>query len=307
MKSMDHSKLAIGMFAGGIAGILAALTFIGVLYTRSEADTRLLIVAEREKTRAEVAAVLARLETIEESLGIVTENAADVREELARQAEELAVQSNRPEPKSQDELLRGAVAGIAPSVVSIAVEVLRESVFTEVDEATGFFISSTGHIATNRHVVEEKNARYYAILNDGSRKKVSVVYLDPLVDFAILKLNGVSGIRPAVLGSSAGLAPGQLVFAIGNVFGEYENTVSVGVISALGRDIEARDSKGNKETLKNVIQTDAAINPGNSGGPLVNLNGEVVGVNVATIRGGQNISFAIPIDSVKSAVSAITR
>jgi len=102
------------------------------------------------------------------------------------------------------------------------------------------------------------------------------------------------------LGTADNLELGQTAIAIGNALGEFQNTVSVGVISGLHRSVQALDDNGNIATLNDVIQTDAAINPGNSGGPLLNLNGEVIGVNVAIVRSAQNIGFAIPINKIKN-------
>jgi len=109
-----------------------------------------------------------------------------------------------------------------------------------------------------------------------------------------------------VFGDSDTLKLGQSVFAVGNALGEYNNSVSVGIISGLNRNLQASDN-GQIEELKAVIQTDAAINPGNSGGPLVNLNGEVIGVNVAYSQNAENIGFAIPINAIKAIINSYTR
>jgi serine protease Do len=120
-----------------------------------------------------------------------------------------------------------------------------------------------------------------------------------------MKISG-SNYSKVDLGNSSSLKLGQSVFAVGNALGEYNNSVSVGIVSGLNRDIQASGG-GSTESLTGVIQTDAAINPGNSGGPLVNLDGQVVGVNVATVLGSQSIGFSIPVDSVKSIISNIVK
>lgn len=232
--------------------------------------------------------------------------------------------------KSQDELLTAAVAKVAPQVVSIVVskdvpllEVTYENPFgndpffkdfgiripvyrqkgverQKVGAGTGFLISANGYILTNRHVVSDETASYTVLLADGTQKQASVVYRDSTQDIAIVKIAG-SGYGYATFGNSDSLKLGQTVVAIGNALGEYNNSVSVGIISGLDRTIQASGSGGTEE-LSHIIQTDAAINPGNSGGPLLNLSGQIVGVNVATVAGSSNISFSIPINAVKGIV-----
>lgn len=169
----------------------------------------------------------------------------------------------------------------------------------EVGAGTGFIISTDGMIITNRHVVEDETASYTVLFNDGSKKDATILAIDTLLDIAFLKIEGTD-YKPLKIGSSEGLKVGQSVIAIGNALGEFSNTVSTGVVSGLNRSIQATDqSGGNVETLSNVIQTDASINFGNSGGPLLDIKGNVIGVNVARSDSGDNIGFAIPIDVVK--------
>ena len=174
----------------------------------------------------------------------------------------------------------------------------------EIGGGSGFFVSSDGLIVTNKHVVDQKNAEYTVFTNDGKKHIAKVVARDPVLDIALIKIEG-SGFPYLALGDSDPLQVGQSVIAIGNALGEFRNTVSVGVISGLARSITAGDGSGNAEILDHVIQTDAAINPGNSGGPLLNLRGEVIGVNVAIVQGSQNIGFALPVNSVKGAIESV--
>lgn len=185
----------------------------------------------------------------------------------------------------------------------------------EVGGGSGFIISQEGIILTNKHVILEEDADYTVFTNDGREFPAKVLDIDPIQDLAVLKIdqeivadsNGNVNTKPFAsveLGDSSSLQIGQTVIAIGNALGEFKNTVSVGVISGLGRTITA--SGGDMvETIEDVIQTDAAINAGNSGGPLLNLKGEVIGINTATVVGAQNIGFAIPINKAKRDVEQI--
>ncbi|MCX7955615.1 MAG: trypsin-like peptidase domain-containing protein [Patescibacteria group bacterium] len=164
---------------------------------------------------------------------------------------------------------------------------------------SGFIVSEDGLIITNKHVVSDTNAKYQVLTNDKKKYNVEKIYRDPLNDLAILKING-SGFKPLELGDSKNLKLGQLVIAIGTPLGEFTNTVTSGIISGLGRGITAGSPfEGFVEKLDNVIQTDAAINPGNSGGPLLDSKGQVIGINTAIASEGQNIGFAIPVNTVK--------
>lgn len=167
---------------------------------------------------------------------------------------------------------------------------------------SGFIISADGLIITNKHVVSDTDSSYKVLTNDNKKYDIEKIYRDPLNDLAILKINA-SGLKPLKLGSSNNLKLGQMAIAIGTPLGEFTNTVTVGIISGLGRGITAGSPfEGYIEKLDNVIQTDAAINPGNSGGPLLNSKGQAVGVNVALAQEGQNIGFALPIDIVKTLI-----
>lgn len=176
---------------------------------------------------------------------------------------------------------------------------------TEQEEAsigTGFIVSSDGMIVTNKHVVRDIGAKYHVVTNEGKKFEVKKIYRDPENDLAIIKIEA-SGLKPVKLGNSENLQVGQFVIAIGNALGEFQNTVTTGVVSGLGRAITAGDPFGGfQERLDNLIQTDAAINPGNSGGPLLDSAGEVIGINVATSQAAENIGFAIPINVVKESL-----
>lgn len=167
---------------------------------------------------------------------------------------------------------------------------------------TGFVVSDKGIIVTNKHVVSEANGKFTVITKDGQKYEARRIYRDPLLDLALVQIDA-SGLKALSLGDSSKLRVGQTAIAIGNALGRFTNTVTTGVISGLGRRVVAGDPfEGSFESLDNLVQTDAAINPGNSGGPLLNSAGQVVGVNVATTEGAQNIGFAIPINSVKGVV-----
>jgi serine protease Do len=176
----------------------------------------------------------------------------------------------------------------------------------EIGGGTGFFVSPDGYLITNKHVVDEEGVDFSIVMNDGTTHQVEVIAKDPTLDIAILKVKADGTFPYLSFGDSSSLRLGSQVIAIGNALAEFPNSVSVGVISGLSRDIVARDMFGSAESLEGVIQTDAAINQGNSGGPLLNTNGEVIGVNVAMANNSENIGFAIPASSVKSIFESVT-
>ncbi len=200
---------------------------------------------------------------------------------------------------------------VSNAVVSIKLKKQVQDIFGQVYETsgagTGFIITSDGLVLTNKHVVSDANATYTVILADGTSYDASVKSIDAFQDIAVLKIDARN--LPVVdLGDSDELKVGQWVVAVGNALGKYQNSVTVGVVSGRNRKIEASDASGaNSETLDNMIQTDAAINPGNSGGPLVNLKGQVVGINTAVASDAQGIGFAIPINAAKTAIDSIKR
>jgi S1-C subfamily serine protease len=174
----------------------------------------------------------------------------------------------------------------------------------QIGGGSGFFITSDGLIVTNRHVVDDVTADYSVLTNDGKEHKATVLARDPINDIAVIKIEG-SGYPTLDLGNSDSLKIGQTVIAIGNSLGEFTNTVSRGIVSGLKRNLTASGGFGGTERLNNIIQTDAAINPGNSGGPLLNINGEVIGVNVAIAQGAQSVGFALPSNQIKKVIDQV--
>ena len=205
-----------------------------------------------------------------------------------------------------DTVITKVVEEIEPAVVTVEGIVPGTQTFfgrtaDAVVSGSGFIISEDGYIVTNNHVVED-TSELSVVLSDGTELPAEIVSRDNYADLAVLK---VEGIMPAVapLGSSEDLKPGETVIAIGSPLGTFRNSVTVGVISATGRTLDT----GEGYNMENLIQTDAAINSGNSGGPLVNLAGEVIGVNAVVVRGSsssssasaEGLGFAIPSDTVK--------
>ncbi|MBP9717784.1 trypsin-like peptidase domain-containing protein [Candidatus Gracilibacteria bacterium] len=199
----------------------------------------------------------------------------------------------------------------------------------EVAGGTGFIVDETGLALTNKHVVSVDGADYTALTKDGKKYDVEIISRDPVNDVAVIQLHEQntdedtsnrktgekkefgpkpSGMTPAELGDSGLLKVGQRVLAIGNARGEYNNSVTAGIISAIGRDIQASDNGGGqRETLTGLIQTDAAINFGNSGGPLINEGGEVIGINTAVDTSANGVGFAIPMTQIKPALESVAK
>jgi len=173
----------------------------------------------------------------------------------------------------------------------------------EIGGGSGFVVSSDGLIVTNKHVVLDEQAQYTVLTNDGKKYPATVLARDPVQDVAIIKIDA-NNLSVVKLGDSDSVKIGQTVIAIGNALGEFRNTVSAGIISGLMRTLTAGGG-GFSEELDEVIQTDAAINPGNSGGPLLNLYGEVIGVNTAMAQGAENIAFAIPVNKIKKDIDGV--
>lgn len=221
----------------------------------------------------------------------------------------------------EESVVIDVVKQVGPSVVTVSAQTPKRNIIqfspfggfsqgtqggTPQDIGSGFVVSPDGLIVTNKHVVADTSLSYKVSTSDGKTYDVKEISRDPSNDIAILKISpsAGSGLQPVELGDSSGLQVGQFVIAIGTALGEFRNTVTTGVISGLGRGIDAGDNfQGYVERLDNVIQTDAAINPGNSGGPLLNSAGQVIGINVAVAQGANNIGFSIPINTVKDALN----
>ena len=224
--------------------------------------------------------------------------------------------SNNSASNNAATFAEGSISEIANSVSKSVVSIITNtsttgSFFTgQVSQAagTGFILSSDGYIATNKHVVANAT-KIGVILDDGSTyEDVELIGTDPINDFAIVKIKDVKDLTPVKIGDSKTTNIGQQVVAIGNALGTYQNSVTSGIISGKGRSLTASDSsRTTYETLSDMIQTDAAINGGNSGGPLVNAAGEVIGINTAYASQGNNVGFAIPINSVKGIMAGVLK
>ena len=203
-----------------------------------------------------------------------------------------------------------AVQSVGPAVVTVVGTIPGQETFfgmtgDQTVSGSGVFISKEGYILTNNHV-GEGTKEVTIVLSDGSQRKATIVGTDLYSDLAVLKADGQA---PAVasLGNSEVLNPGETVIAIGSPLGDFKNTVTVGVISATGRSIDT----GQGYSIEGLIQTDAAINQGNSGGPLVNLAGEVIGINTLVVRGSgggavaEGLGFAIPINTARAVAEQI--
>jgi putative serine protease PepD len=223
------------------------------------------------------------------------------------------VESLQSSPASDDDTDTPAPTG---SVESVADEVLPSVVKIDVSSGngsgsgsgSGIILGRSGTIMTNAHVVElaEGGGSLAVSFNDGTTASAHVIGTDPITDIAVIKAEGVTGLQPAALGDSGAVDVGEQVVAVGSPFG-LESTVTSGIVSALDRPVSAGDAPAQESTIFPAVQTDAAINPGNSGGPLVNMDGEVIGINTA-IRSTTNLTgeagsiglgFAIPVDEAE--------
>ncbi len=224
----------------------------------------------------------------------------------------------------QNNIIPSIVKKVMPSVVSIVVsenikEIPKKLITPttqkklkkmidcngdiEVGGGSGFIIDKSGIVATSKHIVADPDADYAIITNNGKKFKAKIIFLAPHTDIAILKINlkpKTKNLKPIKIGNSDKVQLGETVLAFGSPLGNFPNTVSEGIVSGLHRKIEAEtDLRPGNDILKEMIQTDAAINPGNSGGPLVNIKGEVIGINTVAVANTENISLAIPINQIK--------
>lgn len=217
---------------------------------------------------------------------------------------------------SEAEVIADIAKTVGESVVSI--DVTTQGVaqdffgfqreYSQSASGTGVIISTEGVIVTNKHVVSEGTDTVKVTLSDGTVLDAEVVARDSRNDIAFIKISDKKDktLKAAVLGDSSQLKVGEKVVAIGNALGEFQNTVTSGIVSGFGRNITAGDGSGSEE-LTNLIQTDTAINQGNSGGPLVNLSGEVIGINTAITSSdtGQSLGFAIPVNDIKAQITSV--
>lgn len=198
---------------------------------------------------------------------------------------------------------------VGKSVVSIVTETQTRSYFgtqTQAGAGTGIILTADGYVLTNKHVVSDTKDLSVVTSDGETYDDITLVGSDPLNDLAFIKINNAKDLTPATLGDSSSIRIGQKVVAIGNSLGEFQNTVTSGIVSGMGRPIAAQGG-GSVETLTDLLQTDAAINPGNSGGPLTNLSGQVIGINTAVAENAQSIGFAIPINAAKGIIKNLEK
>ncbi|MFW5704126.1 MAG: S1C family serine protease [Patescibacteria group bacterium] len=279
-----------------------------------------------------VIATAQRFISIPEDLGSRLENFLQQGEQDPQRQEEqpFQVEENRPTDLTDyEDRIISVINDSLPSVVTIGIQATargRGSIEfdptnpfgpfrripgeeQEIDRniGSGFIITKDGLIISNKHVVDFEDAEYTVLTNDGKEYQVEKIYRDPLNDLAILKINA-NNLPALPLADSSKLEIGQTAIAIGTPLGEFNNTVTTGIVSGLGRGITAGSPyEGFVEKLDNVIQTDASISPGNSGGPLLNSNGQVIGVNTAVSAAGENIGFAIPSNVVSDLIDTFNR
>lgn len=221
---------------------------------------------------------------------------------------------------NESQLINQIVKDVGPSVVSVNVtsSTGRSSFFgqnqAQQSAGTGVILNTEGVIITNRHVVPAGSSSVSVTLSDGTTlDDVEIIGRtndSDSLDVAFLKINDTKGktLQPAKLADSSKVQVGDKVVAIGNALGQFQNTVTSGIISGYGRSVDAGDESGTtSETLQNLFQTDASINPGNSGGPLVNMNSEVIAINTAVAGNAENIGFAIPINDIQGLINSVLK
>ena len=206
--------------------------------------------------------------------------------------------------EKEDKTIEDVIEEVNHSVVGISkIQNIGNSIFAKdgiekLGLGTGIIASSNGYIITNKHVSGDKYSSCYVTLENGNTYDATVVWADATLDLSIVKIN-LGGLQAIKLGDSNVVKAGQTVYAVGNPIGyEFERTVTSGIISAKARTLKFNEN-GTDVLMTDLIQTDATINPGNSGGPLINTNGEVIGVNSLKIESAEGIGFAVPINVVK--------
>lgn len=278
--------LAVSAIVGSVAGAITTFTLTSQLGSFALFD--------RSSTSMSAEAVESRIvELIEEESATIA-----VVERVTPAVVSIVVKKSRGEISQDPSLFFGGTYYYnAPLDSESAAELV------EVSSGTGFFVTQDGYLLTNRHVVDDEGVSYFVVTNDGEELPAELVDIDPIQDIAILRVEGDS-FSTVMLGDSDDIRIGQTVIAIGNTLSEFRNTVTKGVVSGINRRVTAGDSY-NAEVIDQAIQTDAAINPGNSGGPLINLLGEVIGINTAVSFQGESVAFAIPINEAKRAVADV--
>ncbi len=210
---------------------------------------------------------------------------------------------------TQEESTIAAVAEkVGPSVVSIVTQTQIRSYYGTTSgegAGTGVIVSKDGYVLTNNHVIEGADSVSIVDSKGDLYENVRIVGRDPLNDIAFLKINSDTEFTAAALGNSSSIRVGQQVVAIGNALGQYSNTVTSGIVSGTGRPVTASSGSGQSESLTDLIQTDASINSGNSGGPLVNMSGQIIGINTAIVEDANGIGFSIPINATKGILAGV--
>lgn len=214
-----------------------------------------------------------------------------------------------------EESISNVANAVSPSVVSVLTSSQRSSAFSnrsvqQEGAGTGMIVTADGYVLTNKHVIDGADKVTVVLSNGKTYDNVKVAGTDPLNDVAFLKISNVSNLPIVTLGDSKTLRIGQSVVAIGNALGQYQNTVTSGIVSGTGRPVVAStggSTDSGSESLTDLIQTDAAINSGNSGGPLLNLRGQVIGINTAVAQDAQSIGFAIPIGATKGMLNNLIK
>lgn len=223
-------------------------------------------------------------------------------------AEKISTINNVEEVKD----VSGIIEEVNNSVVGISKiknkgsTIFLKDASTSLGLGTGFIVSTDGYIITNQHVSGEKNSNCYVTLEDGRNFKANVLWSDVDLDLSIIKINA-NNLSYLELGNSDDIKIAQQVYAIGNPIGyQFQRTVTSGIISGLDRTIKI-DEEEKSYYMEDLIQTDATINPGNSGGPLIDSNGQVLGINCVKITSAEGIGFAIPINNIRPIIEKLKK